>query len=235
MVDYSNIWKHLSAYRLERNMMKKEMAKLFNVKESQYGKLEAGTVKITYEKLQCFEANGGDIYYIFTGCRRESGPIYGYVSKCKTKAGKEKLLDILIGFIELGTWLDAGSQTKVCLDEMPPTMHKCIRLMELEKSELTLWNRIRNIEALNQIEMAEVLEIDVKYYRALEKDETLPKVEVLYALFNQLHYSPQLFFDREKFYLDELNHYWNRLSKENQVYLDSMINSIISRIVKNEC
>lgn len=234
MIDYSEVLGRLSAYRRKLDLSKEEMAGMFGVHPTHYGKLEAGTIRISFEGLNNFIGHGGDIYYLFTGHAREAGPVEGYLSRCKTKVGQEKLLHILVAFIELGTWLDEVGQRKVTLDEMPPTVYRSLRLMELEKKSLTIWKRIRNVEQLTQVKMAKLLDIDVKRYRQIEKGKSLPTVEIIYAMYCRLDYSPQLFFDREKFYVDELNHYWNGLSGENKQYLESLLDSVIQKIVESE-
>lgn len=254
MIDYSEVLGRLNAYRKKLNMSKEEMSRMFGVHPTHYGKLEAGTIRISFEGLTNFICQGGDIYYLFTGRERETGPIGNYLSECRTKDGREKLLHILISYIELGIWMDKKENAKESLDDigrkkvsldealqtkadrygMPSTVHKSLRLMEMEEDGLTIWKRIRMVESLTQIQMAKVLDIDVKRYRQLEKGKTLPTVEIIYAMYCRLDYSPQLFFDRDTFYLDELNYYWNRLSGESKQYLETLLDSVIHKIEENE-
>ena len=51
MVDYSDVLKRLKAYRENLNMTKDEMAKMFDVHPTHYGKLESGSIRISYEGL----------------------------------------------------------------------------------------------------------------------------------------------------------------------------------------
>ena len=143
-------------------------------------------------------------------------------------------MNVVVDLIALGNWLDGNAQTKASLDEMPSTMHRSMRLLELESKEYSIWKKIRNIEFLTQIQMADILDIDVKRYRGIEKGDTLPTVEIIYAVYCSLDYSPQLFFDREKFYVDELNHYWNRLSDTSRQYIEFLLENIIQKIVEYE-
>lgn len=234
MADYSEILGRLNAYRIKLNMSKRQMAKMFGVHSTHYGKLEAGSKRISYKSLACFAGNGGDVYQLFTGHACENGPIDSFLSKCRTDVGRKKLLNMIIASIDLGIWIDTVSQKKVSLDELPLTMHKSLRLMEMEGNDLTIWQRIRKIELLTQEQMAAKLDINVKRYRQIEKEKVKPNAEILYAVYCQLDYSPQLFLDRERFYIDELNHYWNRLSRKNRAYLESLLGSVIRKIAEKE-
>lgn len=234
MNDYMDILKRLETYRERMGKTKKEMAKMFGVHETHYGKLESGIVRITYERLQCFASQGGDIYYLFTGYERESGPVKDYLARCATQTGREIMLHILMTFIEFGNWLDGTSREKDCLDKMPPTIYRSLRLMELEGKKYSIWERIRRMEWLTQIQMADILDIDVKRYRAMEKEKRLPTAELIYAMYRHLDYSPQLFLDRETFYVDELNHYWNQLSDMGRRYLEFLMELIFCGIEKME-
>ena len=98
-------------------------------------------------------------------------------------------------------------------------------------------NRIRSLRKklkMTQEQMAEQLDINMKRYRQIEREKVKPNAEILYAVYCQLDYSPQLFLDREKFYIDELNYYWNRLSRKSKVYLESLLSSVTRKIAENE-
>ena len=80
------------------------------------------------------------------------------------------------------------------------------------------------------MEMAERLQMEVKRYRRIEKEGAEPDVEVLCTLYDRFQYSPQIFFDLDKFYVDELNFYWCRLSESTKQFLNKIVNAAIDRI-----
>lgn len=229
MSDYSNFLHRLSAYREKMNLTQEKMAELFGVHQSHYGRYEAGSRVIGFESLKTFEKNGGDLFQLLTGCERVDGPVGEMLTKCTTTEGKTKLLGLLVWGIEFGGWLDNRSQ-----DESASAMRKCIRLMELKEGRYSLWEGIRKVEDKTQIELAELLNIEVKRYRRIEKEEIYPDMEVLCTLYDKLQYSPQMFFDMDMFYVDELNFYWNKLSDSTKAFLDKLFSAAVAKIVDFE-
>ena len=225
MSDYSNFLHRLIAYRDKMNLTQEAMAELFGVHQSHYGRYESGSRVISFKSLKKFEENGGDLFQLLTGCKRANGPVKDFLSRCPDADSRKKMLELLIWGIEFGSWMDQRSQ-----DESAGAMRKCIRLMELRGSKYSVWEGIRKVEDLTQIEMAKLLDVEVKRYRRIEKEETDPDVEILCTLYDKLQYSPQLFFDAEQFYIDELNFYWNLLAEDTKAFLGKIIEAAFDRI-----
>ena len=229
MSGYSNFLHRLNAYREASRLTQKDMAEMFGVHQSHYGRYEAGERGIGFKSLQCFEDNGGDLFLLITGCERPGGPMGEYLKACKTDSAKVNLIGLLVWSIDFGFWMDGRDK-----GDSTQSVKKCIRLLEANVDGQTLWERIRKTEGLTQIEMAALLDIEVKRYRRIEKAEIEPDVEVLCNLYDKLQYSPQMFFDIETFYVDELNFYWNMLSLESKEFLEKLIDAGIQRIKLKE-
>lgn len=225
MSDYYNFLHRLNAYREKMEMTQEEMAQMFGVHQSHYGRFETGERVISFSSLKQFEENGGDLFQLLTGCERVSGPAGSYLKECTTVEGKAKLLGLLIWAVECGSWMDRRPQ-----DEAARGLRKCMRLMELKEGRYSIWEGIRKLEDLTQVQMAELLDIEVKKYRRIEKKDKEPDVELLCTLFDKLQYSPQIFFDVEKFYVDELNFYWNLLKPETKTFVEQMIDAALEKI-----
>lgn len=229
MSDYSNFLHRLNAYREKMNMTQAEMAKMFGVHQSHYGRFESGERIISFNSLKQFGENGGDLFQLLTGCERVSGPAETYLNKCVTVEGKAKLLGLLIWAVECGSWMDNRPQ-----EEAAHGMRKCMRLAELKEGRYSTWEGIRKLEDMTQVEMADLLDIEVKKYRRIEKREKDPDVELLCTLYDKLQYSPQIFFDVEKFYVDELNFYWNMLKPDTKTFVEKILAVAIDKIAACE-
>ena len=225
MSGYSNFLHRLIAYRETSRLTQKEMAEMFGVHQSHYGRYEAGERGIGFKSLQCFESNGGDLFRLITGCERPRGPIGDYLEMCKTDAGKENLLGLLVWSVDFGFWMDGRDR-----GDSTTSVKKCMRLVEAKVEGQTLWEKIRKVEGMTQLEMSSALDIEVKRYRRIEKAEIDPDVEVLCNLYDKIQYSPQKFIDIEAFYVDELNFYWNMLSSESKGFLKKIIDAGVQRI-----
>ena len=202
--NYFQLVHRLILYREKLNKTQHQMGQLLGVTQSHYAKLESGQKIISYKSLKNFEKHDGDINYLITGSTILSGKINEYLSLCKTKSGKTWLYEGLIWIFEKGTHF--------CTIEnltLTQKTYKNLLLLKEYNNTNTIWECIRKSEDLSQINMAKVLDIDVKRYRRIEKLISDPDAEILNTLYCKLHYSPLIITNRELFYLDELNQAWN--------------------------
>ena len=73
---------------------------------------------------------------------------------------------------------------------------------------------LRKARGLRQEDMAKLFDINVKRYRSIEKEESMPDAEILQTLYEKMHYSPLVIMDREMYYMDELNRVWESLTPD---------------------
>lgn len=207
--NYSKVAERLFAYRKALRKSQEEMGKELDVNQSHYCKLEDGSKIISYNSLKHFEENGGDIFYLLTGDRYDSGKMDGYIGKCKTAIGKAECLRMMLWLTKQGILLCENQDFRPL-----ERAWKSVELAEQDREEASVWKSIRKVEGLTQEEMAGKLDITLKRYRRIEKLQVQPDAEVLNTLFCVLGYSPFVIFHREIFYTDEINRIWEEFPEE---------------------
>lgn len=220
MANYSDVLCRLNAYRKQKNLSKEAMAKMLGIYGNNYRQIETGKRMLSMENLKLFEKNGGNLFLLFTGQEQVDGPVEALLARCSLREQKKEIVWLLIAMIEYANSLEGNpvGQVKEYFD-------KINRLFDVKLAHMPMWERIRKLEFLNQIQMAELLEVETKRYRRIEKEEIAPDLGILCALQKNLDYSPQLFFDVEQFFFDGLNHYWNLLSERSQQCIFGVIES----------
>lgn len=222
--NYISVAERLKIYRKELNVSQNDMADLLGVTQSHYSRLEDGKKIISYQSLKRFKNNGGDIQYLITGKWIRKGKIDEYLEKCRKIEDKEELLKLIIWAIKQGERIECEKKEIFEKSFLP-------REIELSKG---VWKAIRIIENLTQVEMASLLDINIKRYRRIEKKQILPDADVLYSLYTKLDYSPLIIMDSNFFYLNELNSTWERFSEKTIVQLDELIQKGIRCIQEHE-
>lgn len=227
MANYSDVLRRLNAYRERMDLSKEAMAKILGVYGNNYHQIEVGKRMLSMDSLKNFEKNGGNLYVLFTGRERVDGPIEELLASCKSKEQKEEIFNLLVMNIEYASWLDGNPPGRVSRH-----LQKICRLFDEALQKDPVWKRIRKLEFLNQVQMAELLEVETKRYRRIELEQIQPDLGILCALERKLNYSPQLFFDVNQFFCDELNYYWNTLSEKSQQFVVNTIADAIEMAQK---
>lgn len=193
----------LHEYRKQLNKNQEEMCRTLDISQSQYDKLENAQNIISFNSLKAFHKNGGDVHYLITGEKYQPGILDRYLAKCHTSLEVSRFLKLMI-------WVTEQGMINLHIEHSEPVHHmwKYVSLAENEYSSQNIWLNIRKAENLSQIQMADILDIDVKRYRRFEKMSSLPDAAVLYTLHEKLSYSPLLFLENELYYPDIINRIW---------------------------
>ena len=221
---YLSVSNRLRIYREKLNETQNSMGSLLGVTQSHYSRLEDGKKVISYQNLQHFRANGGDVQFLITGEWVKRGPIDEYLEKCRKVDDKEELLKLII-------W--AGRQGEQIENKRLELFDKSFLPKEIRNLN-KIWKAIRINENLTQIEMASLLDINIKRYRRIEKNQVLPDADILYSLYMKLGYSPLIVMDSDFFYLNKLNIVWKSFSEKTTRQLDELIQKGIRCIQKHE-
>ncbi len=210
--NYLEVPERMKESRILSKMSQEEACQQFAVTQSHYSKLEKGAKIISIESLKAFEKQGGDIDYLITGKHRYSGIVDEYVAKRTTVIGKVETVKLMLWLVRQGLIL-CEEETEILGDSW-----KYIRLMDSQKND-TIWERIREVEGISQEKMAEKLDINIKRYRKIEKLEVEPDAEILYSLYAEFGYSPQVILDQNAYCMNEINKIWDTFSEEIQMML----------------
>lgn len=227
--NYSEIPKRLSAYRKALNMSQEEMGRQFAVNQSHYYKLETGVKIISYNSMEQFQKNGGDLCYLITGEKYQHGITDEYIGRCRTQTGRAETMKLILWLTEQGILLHSGNT-----EELDEKMWKHIKLAEWEKEDASVWKTIRMIENLSQIQMAEKLDINIKRYRRIEERKVGPDAEILRILYMEFGYSPLVILDRESYYMNEINSVWDSFPENIRKYLNRLLDENIKLIDRYE-
>ena len=226
---YQRIPCHLYEYRKRLNFTQDQFSKMWNLSQNYYTELESGHYRLTYENLIQFSKNGGDVAYIITGEETVAGIVQKYMQNIQTEKMKLRFLECVQVLMKLGC--DFISKDKIKYLEIPEAY---IRFVAVEKEKYTIWENIRRVEGLSQVQMAGILDVQVKTYRKIEKMQKGPGAEILQIMYQRLGYSPWIFIDRRKYQISELNRIWDIFPPYIQQDLEKNLQGIANSIEKYE-
>lgn len=228
----TDIAHRLYLYRKKLNKKQEEMCKIFNVTQGYYNKLENGQHLLSFHCLQALYKEGGDVYYLLTGQEYHPGILDTYISKFQDAKEIAQFLKLLI-------WTTEQGMDRLHLEnrEELHSMWKYVSLAENEYITKSIWINIRKAEELSQLEMAELMDINIKRYRRIEKMDSLPDAVILATLYEKLSYSPLLFLENKLYFPDIINRIWKTfpeaLTQELISFLDDGVHLISEKSIKS--
>ena len=189
-----------------------EMGKHLGIFFTQYQKIEKQYVTISKDNLYALKQTGCDLLWLLTGNVETHGICEKVLNTLETKRQKKKMLEQLILLAEEGA--------RISQIDFSPTLWKAYKLLRFGDNnvgwgdvlleEKIIWKKIREVEQLTQLQMAAILEIDVKRLRRLECGTTNVDAILLIKLYEKLDYSPMLFLNVERYCFDEINAMWDQ-------------------------
>lgn len=216
---YSEVVKRLAAYRKELQISQSEMGKKFGVTQSHYNKLETGMKTISMRSLQEFSKNKEDVVWLITGQKYQNGIFDHYFINCESVETKTE-------FLESAVWIIRQGVRKSSLSvKILGNFYKILELLRRGEDEYLIWRGIRENENITQLKMAEILEINIKRYRRIEKGAMPADAAILSSLYSNLGYSPALLLNQFDYCANELNMIWDMFDKELQEVLQEYMNA----------
>lgn len=211
-VVYKDVLERFVKYREQRNISQNELAQMLRISQSYVSKMEVGKARISFEILTALYQQGWDIDYIITGQENHRTVLNDLYDSCN----KERRADFL--------------QYMVCtVRQGIKSYEKHIKQMEryIEKFEYfnmytsgiaaedTAFYGIRTVNRLSQVQMAKMLHVDIKKYRAMEKNEKKPDAELLMLLYNNFECMPfeTVYGEND---LGEINAVWRKMQPQLQ-------------------
>lgn len=219
---YEEFLKRLVAYRNRLNMTQEMTSKALGITQSQLSKQELGKIIVPYKSLACLMKMGWDVDYLLTGksFRRETSELsimlhdvdgINYRSMLEFTAWM-----LARGIEKSASGLSLEEKCEICILKM-----KCD-----EDADESIMYEIRKIAGEAQIAMAEKLGVNIKKYRALEKEQVYPDAELLLGIYRITGCRPSLFLMTdhvENVIIDDL---WGRIDPERR----KEILAIITRV-----
>lgn len=207
-VKYQEVLERFIKYRELCNMSQEELADMMGVSQSYVSKMEVGKARIPFDVLVVLHDNQWDIDHIITGERYYRTVLDDLFDTCSD----DKKAD----FLQYIVWTIAQGVKKYDrqMQQIGRYAEKIeylrLRTTDTAAEESVLYG-IRTANKLSQQSMAKKLHVDIKKYRALEKNLKRPDAELLMLLYNNFECMP---FEviHGKSDLREINRIWNKLN-----------------------
>lgn len=186
-IRYEDVLIRLKQERLRMQWTQKTVSKKLGMTQSHYSKAELGMKRFSYREMQSLNQIGVDVHYIFTG-QKESLERYEALFK---ECGRQELLCIASIFCALKDYLNRKN-TEGGVQSVGRQTEPFRYLFAAEDDKRSIWYLLRAFYDYTQKEMAVLMEIDIKKYRSLEREEILPDSEIILTAYNQFHIPPLL-------------------------------------------
>lgn len=172
-IAYHDMINRLIQERRRLSLSQKEMGRFMRMSQSNYSKVELGKRRISYYELKYLSDSDVDLFYLFTGRRNGSddreyleGRSYSELLCIWNILASLSDLDRLRGGRDGGRNRLSWAATAWTADRSP-------------KGNRNLFSHIRSRMGYSQKKTAELLGIDVKKLRDLEKGRNMPDSELL--------------------------------------------------------
>ena len=217
--NYEAFLQRLIQYRIQLNLTQERASQKLGITQSQLSKQELGKTIVPYKVLVKFRNMGWDVDYLFTGEKtgEKSKTLSERISKAESE-NRQRLLKLAVWALETGLEKNGSPINTEVKCEMDILKSKA----ESPISHSILYE-IRKIIGMPQLVMAERLGVNIKKYRALERDEAQPDAELLIEIFAMTGCKPSLFLascDITSMIIDDL---WSLLSAVQQEHILTII------------
>lgn len=217
MVAYIDIIKRLIQYRRSHHLTQTQLAEIFSVTQCEVSKLEANEYRISYhDLLQLHAKTDLDIDFLITGKLAEN-TIFHTLEKnlYPLPSTKYRYVDLILFSLN-------SFSGQISIDdnrqEYLKNLQRLLRYSFLSgsKQKNDCWINIRSAFDLTQIQMAKVVDVDIKRYRNIEKGERTANAELLMNIYNTLEIYPSYFICGKLENYQCLNEIFQTLSEQNQ-------------------
>ena len=192
-MEYRMIVERLMEYRKASKLVQAQMAEYVRLSQSQYSKIEKGVSKLSFDGAKRLYDIGWDMDMIITG------EVSGTLTESMRKVLIEERGGSLRRMLEqCGELMTAWTQEKPGKAELG---YKLLQNYLSEESPMLPLRRLRTIWGESQENMAELIGVDLKKYRLLEKGTVNPDAELLARIYELTNCKPSFFFDEEAYYL----------------------------------
>ena len=219
---YEEFLKRLVQYRIRLNMTQETISRQLGITQSQLSKQELGKIIVPYKSLVSFMKMGWDVDYLLTGksFRREESKLTDMLNDVE-EVNYKPMLEFIAWTLakknkKSASGLSMEDQCEICILKM-----KCN-----EDTDESIMYEIRKIAGEAQIAMAERLGVNIKKYRALEKEQVFPDAELLLGIYEITGCRPSLFLmddHIEDVIIDDL---WSRVDSERRKEILAIISQV---------
>lgn len=168
---YKDILKRLKEERTRLGLSQEELSRSLYMTQSHYSKVELGTRYLGFHELKALCDSGLDVNYIYTN-RKPSGK-YGDLLSGMSYYQLYCVMNLIV-FYESAIQDHPSSRIPGIIRNISP---------DRKSPSENIFYLLRQSKKISQIKMAEILGMDVKKYRALETNRSLPDSEILFRMY----------------------------------------------------
>ena len=192
-MQYSLIVQKLQQYRKKSKILQTEMAEYLDITQSEYSKIELGKSKLPYEVLDKLRKRGCDIDMLIIGV--ETGTVLPSVEKVYVESDTLKF----VSWLKLCEWAmqhwrnEDGREAEIG--------SKLLKVFVNDEKGLTALEKLRTASGISQEKMVEILGVNIKKYRRLEKGIIQLDAELMAKIYEATKCKPSFFMDENNYYL----------------------------------
>lgn len=210
--DYLFLLQRLKEERVRRNLTQRMLCYCMKMQESHYSKAEAGHRRFSYQEMKGLCNSDVDVLYVFTGKRAKNEP--GFRDPLGT--GFEEAICCLNIIYILAGFVYSIRRNKGSFEYIQKQLRylQCGNASSGAKSNVFCY--VRNRCGYTQQKMADLLGIDIKKLRALEKGKLLPDSEIIWKMCDLFQISPAFILKDSKGLWSELSYVLDLLENEDR-------------------
>lgn len=217
--DYVKMLERFAEYRKSLAMMQENVAERLGVTQSRFSKGECGRESISNDFLTALYEGGWDIDYVVAGIKR--------------KKKKRLLRDELIDFSEdkevfkIIYWA-MYNQCKGYSDFKRYSLELNLLNYLSYHDNVTVFEAVRHVNGINQIEYAERLHLTIKKCRSLEKGIVYPTADLIRHVYNMFGCRPTLLLKTEGIMWNIIENIWSYMAPaDEKTFINFLNNAII--------
>lgn len=220
--DYLSVLQRLKEERERRNMTQRLLCYHMKIQQSHFSRAETGQRRFSYHELEGLCTSDVDVLYVFTGKKTNSRRHFPE----EINLSPEELICLLNTMYTLASAAWFINRKKSSFEKIHQQLEyiQCGNGHALGK--INVFHYVRNNRGYTQRKMADMLGVDIKKLRELEKGRLLPDSEIIWKMYDLFRISPAFILNDPKGLRNELNYILDLLEDEDQ--------EIILRILENE-
>ena len=198
--EYKILLKRVKGEREKHQMDQSTMGHLLGMGQSLYSRAEGGYKCFDYNELCRMCTSGVDVYYIFTG-RRSLGrwdDLFAGADFEHLYACLQMVCTLAIADRNMSSFTAEWGQIYYAIQYIEYVNYKF-------GGEQNIFRSVRAYEGKNQLEMTDIIGVDVKKLRHLEKGKDLPDSRFIHQMYQAYGISPGLFLQDKQCLKSELS------------------------------
>ncbi len=218
-IAYENVLKRLKEERLRLSWSQKEMSQCVRMNQSNYSKVELGLRRLNYYELVYLCESNIDVHYIYTS-QKCSGRYIKFFEQCSFSE-LMAFIGIIYSIVAYRYRNEFKEQWKNVFEKV-----KYFPLVERNHEVASILLVLRNSVNIEQKKMANVLGVDVKKLRDLEKGRNLPDSELISRLYEIFYIPPATLLKDKRCMANEIAVLLDMMDKENEKLIFDIIQKI---------